>query len=171
MTLQLASNEVWQEVEKNMFAVLGMVTAQQEARTVGIVYVVRNRKIYIASNKHAWKARHIIKNPHVSLTVTVAKRIPFMPWIPIPAATITFSGEATVHNALDVDEEIVKALYRGIPSDQEILKESCVIEVQPVKDFVTYGIGIPPNADALPRKSTRSGISYLTVQKRPSSLN
>lgn len=36
MALQLTSAQVWQEIEKELFAVIGMVTAKHEARTVGI---------------------------------------------------------------------------------------------------------------------------------------
>ena len=49
MTLQLTANQVWEAVEKESFAIIGMVTAKNEARTVGIVYVVRDRKLYFGS--------------------------------------------------------------------------------------------------------------------------
>jgi hypothetical protein len=87
MSVQLTSEQVWQEIEKNFFAVLGMVTAKEEARTVGINYVVDNQKLYIDTLKEAWKTKHIVANPHVSLTVPIAKRVPFMPWLKIPPDT------------------------------------------------------------------------------------
>jgi hypothetical protein len=34
---ELTSSQVWAEIEKQMFAVLGMVTAKNEARTAGVV--------------------------------------------------------------------------------------------------------------------------------------
>ncbi len=34
MTLQLTAEQVWQPIEKELFAVVGMVTADHEARTV-----------------------------------------------------------------------------------------------------------------------------------------
>src|SRR5215217_1176342 len=89
MTLQLTTAQVWQEIEANLFAVLGMVTPTGEARTAGIVYVVDDHKLYIGTDKAAWKTKHIVGNPHVSITIPIAKRIPFLPWIKIPAATIT----------------------------------------------------------------------------------
>ncbi|MEZ4518820.1 MAG: pyridoxamine 5'-phosphate oxidase family protein [Chloroflexota bacterium] len=105
MSQQLSSAQVWQDMEKEMFAVLGMVTANQEARTVGIVYAVRDRKLYISSGKDAWKVKHIARNPCVSLTVTIAKQIPLMPWIKIPAATITFNGHARILDAAEVSQD------------------------------------------------------------------
>ena len=113
MTQQLSSEQVWDVLKKELFAVLGMVTAKGEARTVGIVYTVHDRKIYIATGKDSWKARHTQNNPNVSLTVPIAKRIPFLPWIKIPAATITFSGKALVLAPKDVSADVKYALLRG----------------------------------------------------------
>lgn len=143
MTLQLTANQVWQEIEANLFAVLGMVTPTGEARTVGIVYIVDDHKLYIGTDKAAWKAKHIARNPHVSVTVPIAKRIPFLPWIKIPAATITFSGMANVLEHRDVKADVLKKLYRGVVKDEEALAASCVIEVIPQEDFITYGVGVP----------------------------
>lgn len=143
MTLQLSSDEVWRVIEKELFAVLGMVTASGEARTVGIVYVVRNRKLVIATGQDTWKARHIAANPHVSITIPIAKRIPVMPWIKIPAATITFSGTARVLPAQDAPPELLRAVFRQMADDTAMVARSCLIEVTPQKEFVTYGVGVP----------------------------
>jgi len=142
MTTQLSSEQVWQAIEKELFAVVGMVTANQEARTVGVVYVVRNRKLYIATGQDTWKARHIAANPHISVTIPIAKRIPVMPWIKIPAATITFSGTARIFPAKDAPSELLKAIFRDLADDEKMVADSCLIEITPVKEFVTYGIGV-----------------------------
>jgi uncharacterized pyridoxamine 5'-phosphate oxidase family protein len=141
VVLQLASEVVWASLKQELFAVLGMVTEKGEARTVGVVYIVHEHKLYIVTGKDTWKARHIAKNAHVSVTVPIAKRIPFMFWIKIPAATITFSGQATVHSAASVSKDVLKSLLRTENPDN--LNDMCVIEIQPVGDFVTYGIGVP----------------------------
>ena len=142
MTQKLTSTQVWDELKKELFAVLGMVTADGEARTVGIVYTVDDKKLYIGTGTSSWKARHIRKNPHVSITVPIAKRIPFLPWIKIPAATITFSGLGSVLDPKDVGAEVQHALLRGMETNQEILETMCMIEVQPVGEFITYGVGV-----------------------------
>jgi hypothetical protein len=142
MPIQLSSEQVWQAIEKELFAVLGMVTANGEARTVGIVYVVRERKLFIATGQDTWKARHIAANPHVSVTIPIAKRIPIMPWIKIPAATITFSGTARVSPAQDVPPDLLRAVFRQMADDKEMVAKSCLIEVAPLKEFVTYGVGV-----------------------------
>jgi hypothetical protein len=153
MTLQLTTDQVWHEIEQNLFAVLGMVTAAGEARTVGVVYIVDNHKFYIGTNKAAWKVKHIACNPHVSLTIPITKRIPFLPWIKIPSATITVSGVANVLEHKDVKADVLKKLYRDVVKDEKAMAESCVIEVIPVKDFVTYGVGIPLMQMRIPDKA------------------
>lgn len=62
MTIQLATDQVWKEIGQNLFAVLGMVTPNDEARTVGVVYVVADHKLYIGTQKAAWKAKHLADN-------------------------------------------------------------------------------------------------------------
>ena len=143
MTLQLTTEQVWHEIEANLFAVLGMVTPAGEARTVGIVYIVDDHKLYIGTAKAAWKTKHIGRNPHVSLTIPIAKQIPFLPWIKIPAATITFAGIAKVLEHQEVKGSVLKKLYRDVVKDEKMLSESCVIEVIAQEDFITYGVGIP----------------------------
>ena len=110
MTQQLSTEEIWKELKKEIFAVLGMVTPKGEARTIGIVYIVHENKFYISTSRESWKARHIQHNPHVSITVPIAKRIPLMPWIRIPAATITFSGNAKVLVPQKLGEDILHPL-------------------------------------------------------------
>jgi uncharacterized pyridoxamine 5'-phosphate oxidase family protein len=166
MTVQLTAEQVWKEIEENLFAVLGMVTPTGEARTAGIVYVVDDGKLYIGAAKAAWKVKHIARNPHVSLTIPIATRIPFLPWIKIPAATITFSGVANVLEHRDVKAEVLKKLYRDVVKDEKALAESCVIEVIPQEDFITYGVGVPLMQMRFPEKAR--GRVAVAAEWRPS---
>lgn len=142
MTLNLTTDKVWQELEKNLFAVIGMVTAKNEARTAGVVYVVRDRKLYIATGRDSWKTKHMDQNPHVSVTVPIAKRIPLVPWVKIPAATITFCGQAKIIAPDETPQDLLSALFRGLEMDAEEVANSCIIEITPEKEFVTYGVGV-----------------------------
>ena len=143
MATQLTTEQVWREIEHNLFAILGMVTPQGEARTVGVVYVVEDHKLYIGTAKAAWKTKHIAHNPHVSLTIPIAKRLPFLPWIKIPAATITCSGLARVREHSDIKADLLARLYHDVVKDPAAMAASCVIEVAPQKEFITYGVGMP----------------------------
>jgi len=143
MAQQLTSEQVWNEIKKELFAVLGMVNANGEARTIGIVYIVHNNKLYISTKTDSWPTRHTQNNPHVSMTIPIAKRIPFLPWIKIPQATITFSGTAKVYEAKNVEKEILHNLFRGLEENSEELEKMSVFEIEPKGEFVTFGIGIP----------------------------
>jgi uncharacterized pyridoxamine 5'-phosphate oxidase family protein len=153
MSAQITSKTVWQEVGKHLFAVLGTVTDKGEARTVGIVYILWDQNLYVATERTSWKARHIEQNPNVSMTVAIPKRIPFMPWIKIPAATITFQGEATVHAVEEISAEIQRALLRGVELDEDEVSQLCIIKVTPRGDFLTYGVGVPLRTMRNPEKS------------------
>jgi len=153
MSLQLSRENVWQEMQKELFAVLGMVTETGEARTIGVVYILQDQNVYILTGEHTWKARHIRQNPSVSITVPIPKRIPFLPWIKIPSATISFAGRASVIEAEKVGQDVLHALMRGQELDREKLATMCVIEIEPVGDFITYGVGIPMMTMREPEKA------------------
>lgn len=153
MPATVTTDQIWSQIEKRMFAVLGYVTPRLEARTVGIVYVIRERRFYISTSGNSWKARHIAKNPNVSLTVTVPKRIPFLPWIQIPAATISLQGNARVLPAGEVSQGIQQALLRGLELGEQYQQDICVIEVEPRGQFATYGIGVSMSTMRKPEES------------------
>ena len=76
MSDELTTEVVWAEIERNNFAVLGMVTARHQARTVGIVYVVDDHRLYIGAGADQWKIKHVAQNGDVSMTIPIAKRVP-----------------------------------------------------------------------------------------------
>jgi hypothetical protein len=143
MSAPITTDLVWTEIEKRLFGVLSYVNPRGQARSAGIVYVVQDRVLYVATDKSSWKAKHIRLNPNVALNVTIAKRIPFMPWIKIPDATIAFNGTARVLPASEADPEIIKNLLRGMVDDPELVADTCILAIQPTGHFVTYGVGVP----------------------------
>jgi hypothetical protein len=154
MPASLTTQQVWREVERASFAVLGMVSARGHARSAGIVYMVRDRHLFFGSDRSAWKVRHIQGNPNVSLTVTIPKRLPLLPWIKIPAATITFQGTAHVHALDAVPAEIPQTLFHGLEMTSEQVAEACIIEVEPAGRFLTYGIGVSLAKMRVPEDAT-----------------
>lgn len=143
MEARLTTNQVWTQLESQIFGVVGIVTARGEARTVGIAYLVRDRKIYFCTVTNAWKTKHLRNNPNVSMTVPVSKRIPFMPWVRVPPATITFSGTSQVLGIADVPAEIPGTLLKDLKPAEELREQTSVVEIAPKGDFITYGIGVP----------------------------
>jgi len=138
----ITTAQVWADIEKQIFAVMGMVTPDNESRTVGIVYQVHDGKIFIASKADTWKVRHVAKNQYVSLTIPIHKGIPLMPWIKIPSATITLSGHAEVLEPAAVSDDIIQSLFRGLEVTPDTSSPFAVIKVTPVGSFLTYGIGV-----------------------------
>ncbi|MFW2336154.1 pyridoxamine 5'-phosphate oxidase family protein [Ilumatobacter sp.] len=136
--LHLTSQQTRDEVEQHDFAVLGMVTAEGESHTVGIVDVVDDHQLDIGADRTAWKTEHIEGNPHVSATVPLPERVPPMPWIEVPAATITFSGTARIPETQDLGAELLDQVYRH----DDGRGAWCAIEMTPEKDFVTDGVGV-----------------------------
>lgn len=143
MSEKLSSEMVWKELQKELFAVLGVVTARGAARTVGVVYIVDDKKIYILTGKDTWKAWHILQNPNVSITIPIPKRIPLLPWIKIPSATISFSGLASIVDLEHVEADVQKALMGGQELEQDKMAALCVVVIEPIGDFLTYGVGVP----------------------------
>jgi hypothetical protein len=138
----ITTDLVWREIEKQIFAVLSYVTPKAEARSAGIVYIVRDRKMYMRARSDSWKAKHIRLNPRVALNVTIPKRFPFMPWIKIPAATIALNGAARVIAVKDADPGVIQALMGAMPDHSELAAQISIIEVEPTGHFATYGVGV-----------------------------
>ena len=135
--------EVWKVIDEEIFGVLAFSNAKGEPRSAGIWYTVEDRQLLIPSARSAWKVRHIEANPAVSMTITIPKRIPFMPFLKIPAATITFQGTATIEDVDALSAGTRKALFRGLEMDQDLARDTAVIRVTPHGDFVTYGVAMP----------------------------
>ncbi|MDH3622452.1 MAG: pyridoxamine 5'-phosphate oxidase family protein [Myxococcales bacterium] len=141
MPAPVTSDLVWREIEKRSFAVLSYVNPKGQARSSGIVYVPIDRVLYVRVATESWKAKHIRRNPHVALNVTISKRVPFMPWIDIPDATIAFSGTARVLPMSEVEPKLLEALL-GRMIDHANNDDNSIIEIRPTGHFATYGVGV-----------------------------
>ena len=134
---------VWAEMDKNIFGVLAFTNRAGEPRSAGIVYVVHDRSLLISSARNSWKNRHITRNPNVSMTVAIPKRVPFLPFIQVPAATVTFRGDAQILEVDDLSDVATRRLFRSSRLDDDMIHTVQVIRVVPRGEFLTYGIGMP----------------------------
>ena len=137
------TEQVWEALDEAFFGVLAFVNRDGHPRTAGVCYVVDARSLYISTAKDMWKVRHIAANPNVSMTVTLPKRVPFLPFIKIPAATITFRGEAQILEVGDIPVSVFERLPRGKEFDPSVLDRTAIIRIIPRGEFVTYGIAMP----------------------------
>ena len=141
--MTLTTGRVWEAIDDAIFGVLGFVNREGQPRTAGVMYVVDGRTLLISSGKDSWKTRHLSRDPHVSMTITIPKRIPFLPFVKIPAATITFQGVAQITGVEDLDETLRRRLFRGLELDRDLVADTAIIRVLPQGEFVTYGIAMP----------------------------
>ncbi|MGI9530001.1 MAG: pyridoxamine 5'-phosphate oxidase family protein [Acidimicrobiia bacterium] len=143
MSGSLTTEQVWQTLDETIFGVLAFVNRDGHPRTAGVCYVVDARSLYISTAKDMWKVRHIAANPNVSMTVTLPKRVPFLPFIDVPAATITFRGDAQILDVGDIPASVFARLPRGKETDPAVLDQTAIIRIVPRGDFVTFGIAMP----------------------------
>jgi hypothetical protein len=138
---RLTTEQVWRQLVKASFAVLGHVTPAGEPRSSGVVYKTVGQRLYIAIAPDSWKARHIAVSGRVAVTVPVRRGGLLSLVLPIPPATISFHGTAIVHPA---DSPQVRSLLNELASllPEERRASAAVIEVIPEGSFVTYGVGV-----------------------------
>ena len=153
MAAPVTTDSVWRALGEQNFAVLSWVTPTGEARSAGIIYLARDRKLIIGTESDSWKARQIRANPHVSMTVVFRRRIIFLPWVPLPDATIAFRGRARIIEPADIDQQTLHELEQGMEPDPERHANTCFIEVTPEGDFLTYGIDVPATQMGDPHKA------------------
>ena len=134
---------VWAEMSDNIFGVLAFTNGAGEPRSAGVVYVVDGRSLLISTGAESWKVRHIGRNPEVSMTVVIPKRVPFLPFIKVPAATVTFQGEAEILEVGDLPAETTGRLFKSSRLDEDMVHTVRIIRVVPHGPFLTYGIGMP----------------------------
>jgi hypothetical protein len=139
---EVSSEQVWQELRKASFAVIGYATPAGQTRSSGVVCKTVGGRLYFAVAPDSWKARHIASSRQVSVTVPVRRGGLLTLLMPIPPATISFHATAIVHPAGKLPiGPISKELGALIPKERR--DAAVLIEVTPVGDFLAYGIGVP----------------------------
>lgn len=152
MSPSLTVDDVWEAIEDGQFAVLSWVTKSGEPRSTGMVYTASDRQIYMHTARDSWKVRYIAANPAVAMTITIPRRVPLMPWIKVPAAVISFHGEAKLHD-LEELPDVVDHLTGGVDLDPDTLPDHSIIRVTPLGHFTTYGVGVSVLAMRNPEKA------------------
>lgn len=140
-TSGITSETVWLALRRASFAVVSHVNAAGEPRSSGIVYGVADRRLFVAVAADSRKAREIADGDEVAVTVPVRRGGVLALLLPIPPATITFHARAAVHPADSLDiGSVSRDLERLVPESRKT--GSCVLELVPEGQFLTYGIGV-----------------------------
>jgi hypothetical protein len=136
------TTRVWQALHRASFAVVSFLTPNGEPRSSGVVYAEHNRRLYVAVATHSWKARHIVSDGRVAVTVPVRRGGIMSLLFPIPPATISFHGSAVLHAATSPEGATALArLASLLPPERR--GAASILEIQPEGTFVTYGVGVP----------------------------
>ena len=139
---RLTTEQVWHQVAKASFAVLGYVTPSGEPRSSGLVYKLIDGRLYVAVAPDSWKAKHVAASGRVAVTVPVRRGGLLSLVAPIPPATISFHGAVVVHPAGSPEARSrLGELASLIPKERRA--SGSVIEVVPEGEFLTYGLGVP----------------------------
>ena len=103
----VTTEQVWRQLTKSSFAVVGHITPAGDPRSSGVMYVVADRRLYAVVAPDSWKASHLAADGRVAVTVPVRRG----------------------------------RLASLIPVERRA--SGSVVEIEPVGDFVLYGIGVP----------------------------
>ncbi len=133
---KVTTEQVWHQLAKASFAVVSEVTPAGEPRSSGVLYAVADRRLYVVVGTDSWKARHLRANGRVSVTVPVHRGGLLALMAPIPPATISFHGNATVRPG----EQLPGRLASLVPPARR--GECVVVEIVPEGEFVLYGVGV-----------------------------
>lgn len=152
-TCPLTADDVWAVLARCSFAVVSHLTPAGAPRSSGVVYTLVGHTIYLAVGPQSWKARHISADGRVAVTVPVRRGGLLALLLPIPPATISFHGTATVR-AADAEPMPGKLASLVPPSRQG---EASIVEIRPTGRFATYGIGVPLRRMRVP------GLARATV--------
>ena len=113
-----------------------------EPRSSGVVYKTVGRRLYVAVAPDSWKAKHVAASGRVAVTVPVRRGGILSLVVPIPPATISFHATAVVHPAGSPQvRSLLKELASLLPAERRA--SSCLIEILPEGEFLTYAVGVP----------------------------
>ena len=105
------------------------------------MYEALARKIYVAVAPDSWKAKHIGASGRVAVTVPVRRGGLLSLLFPIPPATVSFHGRASVYPADSHEAETVWGeLSSLLPPERRT--EAVLIEIEAEGAFATYGVGV-----------------------------
>jgi hypothetical protein len=138
---RFTSQQVWHQVAKAWFAVLGYVTPAGEPRSSGVVSKTLGRRLYVAVALDSWKVWHLAASRRVAVTVPVRRGGLLSLVTRIPPATVSFHASAVVYPAGSPEARfLAKELGSLLPGERQA--SACLIEVVPEGAFVTYGLGV-----------------------------
>ncbi len=138
----VSTDEVWRILARSSFAVISHVTPAGEPRSSGVLCAASGRRLLVVVAADSWKARHIAADGRVAVTVPVRRGGILSLLAPVPPATISCHGRATVRPAGARETGALPTrLASMLPAGRRA--SSSVVEIEPEREFVLYGVGVP----------------------------
>ena len=127
--------------KKNMWLVLSTVNDRHQPQSSLVIYQSDGQNLYVQTGKITLKAKNIIKNNKVSVTIPIYKNL-LHKFIPAPPAEIHFKATAEI---LPFEDEYVRKVWKKYLKHElpeELKKESIWIKITPANRVNTYGLGV-----------------------------
>lgn len=137
--LELAPEAVIEAIRKQSFATLATTSAEARPHAAGVLYALAGDRLYVSTMRSSRKARNILANPDVAVTIPV-RRAPVG-----PPSSIIFQTTARV---LELDDTTLREAtssgdLKAVTSHGELeLPGGCFVEIALPRRVVTYGLGM-----------------------------
>jgi hypothetical protein len=138
-TLELAPGAALKAIRKQSFATLATTSSEGRPHAAGVLYALSGDRLYVSTMRSSRKARNILDNPRVAVTIPV-RRAPIG-----PPSSIIFQTNARV---LDLDDAGLHEAASGgglkaVTGHGELeLPGGVFIEIALPRKVVTYGLGM-----------------------------
>jgi nitroimidazol reductase NimA-like FMN-containing flavoprotein (pyridoxamine 5'-phosphate oxidase superfamily) len=138
-----SNSEMLEEIEKlmsrNHYCILATASGDGRPQSTGVIYCSKGLDLYVYSDPHSKKARNIVQNPNVAVTIPVWGHQLF--WV--PPRSIQFQGVADI---LPADDPVANEAYKFKVLFMEVSisnAKGCFVHIRPTKRISTYGVGVP----------------------------
>ena len=137
--LELPAEAVLEAIGKRSFATLASTSAEGWPHAAGVLYALSGEHLYVSTLRASRKARNIVRNPRVAVTVPV-RRAPVG-----PPSTIIFQTTARV---LELDDRELRAAaetgdLKAVAGHGELeLPGGVFLQIALPRKVVTYGLGM-----------------------------
>ena len=144
---QLSFDSVEREIRDRSFGVLSTISVDHRPHSTGVLYGVSSRDrpfaLYVTTNRDNKKARNIGRNPNVSFTIPIPRRLLRF----LPPHCVQFQGTAQIISFDDQDarnafsQSVV--LREGLKLEgKHVGPKATFIRIRPDQTIHTYGLGL-----------------------------
>lgn len=146
-----------QAIRKQSFATIATSSAEGRPHAAGVLYAMSADRLYVSTMRSSRKARNVLANPDVALTIPV-RRAPIG-----PPSSVIFQATAKV---IELDDPKLRAAaatgdLKAVTGHGElVLPGGVFIAIDLPPKVVTYGLGMSL-LDLIRNPMSAAGVAYL----------